>query len=1291
MKKHLPPIIIFLVLASLMYGSLITTLVNGDDEQIIFGTYPGGRTPMIWSPSPSEFLDDYTSLWDDHGSHSTFYNTGKMPLVLPLSLLASLLHMGTTSMYIIMLVLVAFLSGICMYFCVYWLLRQDSRRYPPEILSIASTVAGIAYMWNPFVVSQFQHLYMRFSYALVPLMVILLLKGLKGDGKRYYVLCGLLWSVACGDLHWTVYGAFVIGFISLFHLAFEIRGKSWNMITQHVGALTLIGGSFFLFSMYWLLPSLITVSKSTYVPYIVTQESIDLLFQESIPLHVFNLTNEWRMLPYDPLLPIFDNTALAATVSILSLMLPAFALSALVLRPRNRNVITFAALGILIVVLSSGPNMIGESYYWLAMESPFSSMAGWIMRTSRIGQLFALTCSILFAYALVEILLKLEGFGRRHVNKATIIQVSLVTLLLLSIGLPAWPLATGDFNGKIKPTSIPSSFQETNAWLDEQEGNFRVLWLPHYLDESPHWNPDLLTTTFDIDYSAKPISYAFENQFLRNFFRYSTTLNYNHPSLLGQNRSSIGPLLAPFNVRYVVIHDDINEPRIHEQVRTATATLGKDDSFKLVKKASFISIFENKYWNGDALFNIPSTIALTTKGMTLVPSLSKAGSFDSGIPILFLEQNLDTTAVEYDYGQMVIMDAQGVIASFATLSGQGDLVSPFDFTQHHKPSIFWSKGGIYDPLHATWHLQLAARDLEDSWQFGYDTDVAFTDSSGQIKESVLLTDDLLLQSFQFESLDSWNQPLNPEFEISLDYEIAIEGNSLKITTASTKEKSWSGVVGPEIDVEPGIYYRIVTSMRQKNAEVSHINVMGWNTETEEWSLLTQVRPKQEAQDAWEEWSKDVLIPSQVNKVKLRLNAGWVSDPSLNNATTWFDNIRTYNVDRFREKNDISLRVTSHQDDDYVLLVRYYQNTKGGAIGIKLDDVLDEIVSTKSDVNGFVWYEVGKVELSKGNHRLILENVEGFNAVNVFLLISANEYETVKDTTLNWLDTKQVAYVLEAESELHSENAQRTAELGVKASNGEVLTGITQDEAGQNSQQALKGLIAWRQIEILKKANYMLGVRLKGNATVEIDDNTYYVNSDDLDFAYLPPIYLESGEHMLRISAIPDSESPVLDVVWLYEVEEEEQSVGELFESAGIPGNMIEYDKKSPTKYTVKVNATEPFMLSFAEAYDPLWVAKINGKEVESTPLYSAINGFWVEDTGEIEISIEYKPQRWFQWGAIVSLISLIGIGGYLVYSWRWGGSRKANKRFESRINQYAIRGLGSSELLGKHSKTWKLK
>jgi len=96
--------------------------------------------------------------------------------------------------------------------------------------------------------------------------------------------------------------------------------------------------------------------------------------------------------------------------------------------------------------------------------------------------------------------------------------------------------------------------------------------------------------------------------------------------------------------------------------------------------------------------------------------------------------------------------------------------------------------------------------------------------------------------------------------------------------------------------------------------------------------------------------------------------------------------------------------------------------------------------------------------------------------------------------------------------------------------------------------------------------------------------------------------------------------------------------------------VLEYKKINPVKYTAKVHASKPFMLSFAEAYDPLWVCYVNGQKIHSIPLYGVINGFYINQTGHLEITIEYEPQRWFNLGCTISLTTLLACTTYVIYN-----------------------------------------
>ena len=60
----------------------------------------------------------------------------------------------------------------------------------------------------------------------------------------------------------------------------------------------------------------------------------------------------------------------------------------------------------------------------------------------------------------------------------------------------------------------------------------------------------------------------------------------------------------------------------------------------------------------------------------------------------------------------------------------------------------------------------------------------------------------------------------------------------------------------------------------------------------------------------------------------------------------------------------------------------------------------------------------------------------------------------------------------------------------------------------------------------------------------------------------------------------------------------------------------------------------------------------NGKLVErvrSIPLYSVINGFWINETGNLTIVIRYLPQNWFELGLKISALTFMGCMGYLFY------------------------------------------
>jgi len=75
------------------------------------------------------------------------------------------------------------------------------------------------------------------------------------------------------------------------------------------------------------------------------------------------------------------------------------------------------------------------------------------------------------------------------------------------------------------------------------------------------------------------------------------------------------------------------------------------------------------------------------------------------------------------------------------------------------------------------------------------------------------------------------------------------------------------------------------------------------------------------------------------------------------------------------------------------------------------------------------------------------------------------------------------------------------------------------------------------------------------------------------------------------------------------------------------------------------------------------------EKVRLIPLYSVINGFWINETGELEIVIRYKPQDCFELGLKISATTFTSCMAYLFYDWRrekedkWDKGIKRLRRF----------------------------
>jgi hypothetical protein len=199
--------------------------------------------------------------------------------------------------------------------------------------------------------------------------------------------------------------------------------------------------------------------------------------------------------------------------------------------------------------------------------------------------------------------------------------------------------------------------------------------------------------------------------------------------------------------------------------------------------------------------------------------------------------------------------------------------------------------------------------------------------------------------------------------------------------------------------------------------------------------------------------------------------------------------------------------------------------------------------------------------------------------------------------------------------------------------------------------------------ILKDGYYKFALRLIREEEwaapfVVVDDQTIILQQSNFTESIVwyegEPIYLKKGEHEIRIGSLSLPGKMSLDQIIIYSLrnENEEISVNSLFKPSASLAPHVGYEKISPCEYKVHIeNSTGPFILAFSESYHPLWRAYIDGEEIEPIPLYSIVNGFYINKTGDFNIKIYFKGQDYAENGLKISSATLILAVLMLVTPW----------------------------------------
>ncbi len=98
--------------------------------------------------------------------------------------------------------------------------------------------------------------------------------------------------------------------------------------------------------------------------------------------------------------------------------------------------------------------------------------------------------------------------------------------------------------------------------------------------------------------------------------------------------------------------------------------------------------------------------------------------------------------------------------------------------------------------------------------------------------------------------------------------------------------------------------------------------------------------------------------------------------------------------------------------DYYLLIRQFVNNRGEQMSYRIDNSDRKKISSYSPIGQWQWQKVETVSLTAGQHKITLENTDGFYAVNLMAFVPKAAYDRALEKVDDYLAQKKIIYTQE---------------------------------------------------------------------------------------------------------------------------------------------------------------------------------------------------------------------------------------------------------------------------------------
>lgn len=954
------------------------------------------------------YYDEVFGIWNNRWGSSTQLNIPRFLYLLPYKIVSSPVNSNGSFLLKLFILGIVFTSALSLYYFVKSLFVQYIEGDWNLVKSLAVAMGAFLYGCNPWFIIRIQHIYLLCGYSLLPLLILLFFrlfdqKFLKKNIINFNIfhivpykenikdafLLGLVFSVMTAAIHYFFYGViFIIGLWLLILTKYLIIYRNEvAMLKRALFVSFLIKASLLLFftlifSFYWLsiYGGGILLGAGATQNNINVADTLDLFSRNSSFFNVLFQQSYWW-----PMSGSQKNGIIFYIYGSVILILPCIAL---IKYGFKKHILLFLfILTCLCFVIATGTyyNIFADFFIFLVMEVPF---IGNIFRDPNklIGlALFGLCALLPFGYyALVRLISKYKVIS--------IFMPYIVTVLVVISVFSYSDLWKDIFlNGYYKPIEIPAEYN--NLWESGLEVD-RILYLPlseHMISSygvtTPVWNKNPnkfgeMKATGDFTVYNSPYNTVFHHE------GNPTSISYYYRWLIYQLDNGLtdkfGNLVSAAGYSHLDYISGYYSQEKRQQFHTQM--LLSDEKLNYLLQDGTFSIFSTPY--SDPEVKIDKNMSFMSGGLARLNSLNSI-SIDSFEMPIFLDHQKNMVIQNIDEGDSIY--SSDFTDLFLSQLPDDLLLYPSDHLGVGNASLGWAQSAIHS---SDWFWNLKSTGIIDLYDFDLarNEGIAFTISSRKLTIPPHRRDEdwgvvvLDFNSFLRQNLNF--VPDNPDIHSIILNPVSTYNTFPSVNGSISKgepQDIWQVAKSGLISIKENTPYRFRIDVSGRGSNKMHFKARFYDEFGEETGISYLVGPEENIHFNAMSFSGEYVTPPGSKYMRIDLLTFQRSEQK---TYWWIHDLEIRDLSEIAEPN-IETVTIEREAGDYHIYARVFESRVGGEINFEISDINFAFDSSLSGNTGFKWIDLG-VHSIHSNSSISYENIEGFNAINAFAILTTEE-------------------------------------------------------------------------------------------------------------------------------------------------------------------------------------------------------------------------------------------------------------------------------------------------------------